>query len=216
MGKLRNEARRIKNRVEERVENLSKKIKLLTGFIFAYLIVFCLIAIYIGNTEFIFYNLLLFVAFGFIYYYHKELQLTFPTFLALSILGFVHAAGGVIYWGETKLYDMYFWIIRYDNLVHFYGSFVVVFLAYNLIKPYLIKKPIPRPYLALLLVKFTLGAGAVNEILEFTGVKFLNATGVGDYINNARDNVFNLVGALTGSLAVLYYYTEEVIKKRGL
>jgi hypothetical protein len=47
-----------------------------------------------------------------------------------------------------------------------------------------------------------LGAGALNEIIEFAATVIFPDTGVGGYVNNSLDLVFNLLGAVV-AMAVI-------------
>jgi len=55
--------------------------------------------------------------------------------------------------------------------------------------------------------KAGLGLGALNEIVEFIITVVVQSTGVGSYVNNALDLVFNFVGAL---IAFWYVRKREI------
>ena len=46
----------------------------------------------------------------------------------------------------------------------------------------------------------SMGLGALNEVVEFIAFASLARTGVGDLYNTGLDLIFNLFGALAGSL----------------
>jgi hypothetical protein len=64
-----------------------------------------------------------------------------------------------------------------------------------------------------LLILISLGIGALNELIELIAVVFLGATeGVGGYINNALDIVFNLFGAVISCIYIWFHYEKDKIK----
>ena len=66
-----------------------------------------------------------------------------------------------------------------------------------------------------MLILMALGVGAINEIIEFIAVEFLEAAQqVGDYENNAKDLVFNLFGSFIASLIIYNYYKKEDVLKK--
>ena len=62
--------------------------------------------------------------------------------------------------------------------------------------------------LGFLVVVFTLGIGSIIEIIEFFGIIFFKASGVGDYTNNALDQIFNITGALTATI-IIYWHEQK-------
>lgn len=67
---------------------------------------------------------------------------------------------------------------------------------------------------SLLLILIALGIGALNEILEFGAVVFLDAQeAVGDYFNNAADLVFNLIGSVIAVIFIHPYHKKRLAKK---
>ena len=84
-------------------------------------------------------------------------------------------------------------------------AFLITLISYGYFSPYLNKQFIESPLrLAFLFVVFTLGIGAIVEIIEFLGVIFLHAQGVGDYTNNAIDQLFNIVGSILATLIIYF------------
>ena len=88
-----------------------------------------------------------------------------------------------------------FFVLKYDQVVHFFGFGVTTFVAYHLLKPYL-KKKVNYMVLYPGLVLIAMGLGALNEILEFVGVLLFPKTGVGGYFNTSLDMIFNTLGAI--------------------
>lgn len=126
-----------------------------------------------------------------------------------SIWLLLHMLGGSIYISQTKLYDLLllnifngggeFVILKYDQLIHAY-----CYLAFSIIIFFMLKKHF-RPDQTTILIIFSIlaasGIGMLNEIIEFAMVVFADAAkAVGGYYNTALDLVFNLIGAIIGSL----------------
>ena len=61
--------------------------------------------------------------------------------------------------------------------------------------------------ISIVVVLAGLGAGALNEIIEFFITVMLQNTGVGGYENTALDLVFNLLGAIG---AMIYIRKKEI------
>lgn len=103
-----------------------------------------------------------------------------------------HFAGAFVPVDRARLYDQAIFGIGYDNYVHGLNAFAAaacishVMLAYD-------RAPALWHWLVLGLV---LGMGAAVEIVEFATLQFVDGAGVGDYHNNARDLVADLIGAL--------------------
>lgn len=131
----------------------------------------------------------------------------YPTVMlwALTLWGLAHMAGGGVPVGGSVLYNAILIpisgegemrLLKYDQLVHFYGFGVTAWLlAHLMVRHY----PMLRgtwtisvyPALA------AMGLGAVNEIIEFSAVLLVPDTNVGGYLNTALDLVFNALGAVT-------------------
>lgn len=192
------------------------RINILTYFILFSLIVFLLAAIFIGNSEFIYYDLVILPLVIFAYVTHKSLKVHFSVLSLLYLVFFMHMAGGTIYIEGVRLYDISFLFIKYDNLVHFVGSFATVFVAYSLVEPYISSRTPHRDWFVLLtLLLVSAGVGTLIEMVEFVGVILIldAAKGVGGYFNNTLDLVVNFSGALAGGLIISRYHNARVFKK---
>jgi len=186
--------------------------RLLLVFTVSYVAAFTVNAFLHRNLEFIYYTILMV---GFIYlalFLDRFVHYSYTILFGLSIVGLLHLAGGNLYIGEIRLYDFYFipGILRYDNVVHTFGTFVTTLLLYGLMADYIASPVRPRyPVLALLLVLMALGVGTVNEIVEFFAVVFLDAQEqVGGYFNNSLDIIFNTLGSVLAT-ALIYIYREQ-------
>ena len=180
--------------------------RLLLVFTVSYVAAFTVNAFLHRNLEFIYYTILMV---GFIYlalFLDRFVHYSYTILFGLSIVGLLHLAGGNLYIGEIRLYDFYFipGILRYDNVVHTFGTFVTTLLLYGLMADYIASPVRPRyPVLALLLVLMALGVGTVNEIVEFFAVVFLDAQEqVGGYFNNSLDIIFNTLGSVLATPAL--------------
>jgi len=77
-----------------------------------------------------------------------------------------------------------------------------VFFVYSVVKNSL-KENISKGMTLFIIVLIAEGIGAINEIIELSTVVFFHTQGVGNYYNNALDLVFNLIGAMLGSIIIL-------------
>ncbi|MDO8667926.1 MAG: DUF2238 domain-containing protein [bacterium] len=187
------------------IKGLKRNDRLVVFFTFFYLVFFILYAIARSNYEFIFYSLIFLLLIELVIYIHKQIKLPAFIVIGLSLLGFMHILGGNIFIDGVRLYDKIFLLglIRYDNLVHIIGSILGTFVLHELFCFLTVKETIIERrlyYLSLLLMGF--GVGLINEIVELVAVVFLNAQdGVGDYLNNAIDLIYNSIGVI---IAVIF------------
>ena len=114
------------------------------------------------------------------------------------------AGGGILIEGQTLYATMLiplisepYYILKYDQIVHAFGFGITTFVMWTLLKP-LLKNPARnnKITIGILLVMAATGAGALNEIIEFIITVVEPKSGVGGYINNSLDLIFNLIGAL--------------------
>ena len=195
------------------------KLKLIVYFTIAYLIVFTFNAILKKNYEFLFYTMIISVLIYAIVVHYKKMHLTNWIICGISFFILLHFLGGNVYIKGTRLYD--FWLIykffKFDNLVHLVGGFVATFIVYNFIRLHLDRNFKHNKVLfSVLLILVVSGGGAINEIIELIAVVFLNAAAqIGDYMNNALDLVFNLLGSIGACLLIMikYHNNNKSIKK---
>jgi hypothetical protein len=115
------------------------------------------------------------------------------------------AGGGFKYdgrvWYAFILLDLVkepFYILRYDQALHFFFYFVAALFAYPIMKTYFrSSKKLPLIIFSILAVT---GIGSLNESIEFSAYVFYERTGVGTFINNSLDLIFNFIGAIVGTL----------------
>lgn len=169
-----------------------------------------------GNTEFIFYIVVMVVLISVMTVVHKSVGLTTGLLWALSAWGLAHMAGGLIklpagwpYNGENPvLYS--WWIIpqklKYDQIVHAYGFGITTWLCWHTLRSAMRKscgiELKPTFGLMVLMAAAGIGFGALNEIVEFIAVLTIPNTNVGGYENTGWDLVANLVGAVIAAAVI--------------
>lgn len=182
-------------------------------FTIIYIIVFSVISWLNSNYEFIYYTFVLLIQVNIGLYLHHKLLFPWYILIGLSLMGLMHILGGNIHLEGTRLYDTYLfgsWL-KYDNLVHAVAMFIGTFISYALIKPYIDPDLKVRPAsLYLIIFTMTMGLGALNEVIEYFAVIWLDVgEWVGDYYNNALDLVYNGLGSIA---ACLYMATRKELK----
>ncbi len=175
------------------------------AFTASYVVGFGIYFISIGNNEFLWYiatliGFMLLIAYG-------ARRAQFPAMLLwlLSIWGLAHMAGGGVVIDGAVLYAYRLLdivgtgelsILKYDQVVHFYGFGVTALVLRHLLRRNF-------PVLAGTATLFcypilgSMGLGGLNEIIEFAAVMALPNTNVGGYYNTALDLLFNTAGAIT-------------------
>jgi len=189
---------------------------LVLSFTLFYLILFTIIAMFRNNYEFIFYSIVLSILIVVVIHIHNRFYLPVLVMIGLSIGGLLHFMGGSIVLDGTRLYDItLIRFVQYDNFVHLFNSFVATFVFYNLLARHF-RKPLvhERALFSVILILLVSGLGAMNEIVEFGAVLFLDAAEtVGGYYNNSLDLVYNLLGAV-GALWIISKYHKKHLHTR--
>lgn len=205
--------------------NPTSKPRLLPIFMFnaAYMVVAVGSSMAQGNTEFIFYIVVMLVLIAVMALVHRMVGLTMPLLWALSFWGMLHMAGGLVPVPETWSYEgshavLYsLWLIpqrlKYDQIVHAYGFGVTTWLCWHALSTSLNRKFAVRltPTLGMLTLCAAggIGFGAVNEVIEFMAVLTIPNTNVGGYENTGWDLVSNLVGAVTAALLIRLFAAKH-------
>lgn len=156
-----------------------------------------------GNSEFLLYAATLSILILLVQWSDRRLRYSAGVLWCFWLWLVMHMCGGFVHLGGVRLYDITlvqlagapYHILRYDQFVHAFCYFTLG----GLLKTIVVAQAAPgapRRGLAMLTLLAALGVGALNEIIEFTAVAWFGSDGVGDYFNNALDNVFNAVGAL--------------------
>ena len=193
--------------------NIKKGEWLLILFNFIYVISFLIYYIKIENYEFLSYIFIMLVLFSVIALTLKKTGFNYFVLWGLSIWGLLHMAGGSLKVGNEVLYAFRiipiwvtenFYVLRFDQFVHFYLYFVMVFVIWGLLKKELKVEGWNKFVVYALICLGSLGIGGLNEVIEFIMVLVLAETGVGGYYNTAWDIVFNTLGALLGVLVLMF------------
>lgn len=155
------------------------------------------------------------IFFAFVIYFANK-KINYPTYVLwwLLIWAIMHMSGGGLHIGGKKLYELMilnivgepYNIFKFDQSVHIIGFFAATLALYYTLKP-LLKDNIKKwASLSIILAIAGLGAGALNEIVEFIATVLVPETGVGGYENTSLDLVADLIGAL---IAALYIFIRE-------
>jgi len=137
----------------------------------------------------------------------------------LSIWGLAHMIGGGVRIAGNSVYSLrlidiidkggQFYILKMDQLIHFYGFLVAAILVYKLISVTGSNlKEYPKLMIFLSWIG-SMGLGALNEVVEFLAFVSLDQTGVGDLYNTGLDLIFNLVGAIVGAFIAHKFYKDK-------
>lgn len=172
--------------------------------------IFLLRYLLIGNYEFVVYAAVLYIATFVIYKLAKKISFSQWALWGYATWAILHLFGGGLSIGGTRLYDLIlinivgepYNIFKYDQFVHFFCYVAIGLLLSEACKQLKILK---GKFGYFIVILAALGVGAVNEIIEFGAVVFLDAAEeVGGYFNTALDLVFNSIGAIIGVLLVKY------------
>jgi hypothetical protein len=131
---------------------------------------------------------------------HRVARFTGAVQWGLAGAGLLHLVGGLLpspHRGSPGFYET--WLVagmlKYDQFVHFAVSAAVAFAAWELLGAYVDERRCPPAARAVLAALLSLGAGALNEGLEFlSALRFADAY-VGGLENTGWDLVFNAFGA---------------------
>ena len=181
----------------------------------AYILVAAVRAWVGGNTEFVFYIVVMIVLSISIYGVHRKVGLTKGLLWGISIWGLLHMAGGIVRVPESwptnadttpVLYNL--WLIpklfKYDQLTHVYGFGLTTWLCWQALSAGFEnasgKRPAPTLGLMVLCAAAGMGFGAFNEIVEFIATITLESTNVGGYENTSWDLVANLAGSVIAAV----------------
>lgn len=168
-----------------------------------------------GNTEFVFYIVVMVILSLSIYGVHRRVGLSRGLLWGISLWGFLHMAGGIVKvpdsWPTNAdsvpvLYNL--WLIpgllKYDQLTHIYGFGLTTWLCWQGLSAAMTGVR-PTAGLMVLCAAAGMGFGALNEIVEFIATLTLESTNVGGYENTGWDLVANLVGSV---IAAIWIYVR--------
>ena len=171
--------------------------KWLALFTVAYMVGFNALALSRGNSEFLFYGVVMLVIIAGVVVMHLRVRFSSGVLWLLAVWGLAHMAGGTVRVGDGVLYS--YWFVqdrlKYDNVVHCYGFFCATLAAFEAARGMVREDARFGIGMFILFWCAGMGLGAVNEVVEFAAVLALPETNVGGYINTGWDMVANMVGA---------------------
>lgn len=171
----------------------------------AYIAGFSAVFLSTGNREFLWYIITLLILVALVGVGQRKAAFPAAILWSLSLWGFAHMAGGGTPVGDTVLYGHVILpilqageivILRYDQLVHFYGFAITAWLLWHLMRRHFPEMDGSVSIYAFAILG-SMGLGALNEMIEFAAVIMFPQTNVGGYVNTALDLVFNAAGAIT-------------------
>lgn len=187
--------------------------KWLLAFNLLYILAFGWYYFSIKNYEFLWYVWILILIGVLVISTLRKTNFDYFALWGLSLWSFLHMAGGAIPVGDTVLYGIEVWkianigdtyLIKMDQVIHAFGFGVSAIVAYQLLRPR--AKKMHRGLLYGLIFFIAMGAGALNELIEFVAVVFAPENGVGGYFNTGLDITFNAIGALIALIIVHFKY----------
>lgn len=193
-------------------ENFSRSRLFILGFTLAYALAAGFYFASIGNTEFLGYIAV--IVFLLVLSSCVLTHQCVPSWLLmmLSLVGLLHVLGAAVLVNGDILYNyvpLYIenpsglTFIKFDQIVHTYGSMAAALLMY-----YFLKRDTSFHWLGIMVfsVLGASGMGALNEIIEFIATMTVPNTDVGGYYNTALDLCVNLFGAMLGTLAGFMFW----------
>lgn len=162
------------------------------------------------NFEFLVYSGTLIILILIIFFTDKKFKYTSAAKWGFFIWMVIHMAGGSVYIGATRLYDVIllhiigepYHLLRYDQFVHFFCYIVMTLFMFTILKT-ITKEKCSQITLIIILILAGSSIGAINEIIEFSTVVMFESNGVGGYFNTLIDICANLVGAITAAIYLI-------------
>lgn len=197
----------------------------IVGFTVAYIAIATAAALTRGNTEFLFYLVVMLILMAVVTVVHLRVHLSHSVLWALSIWGLAHMAGGLVpvpeSWpinGDIRvLYSL--WLIpgwlKYDQIVHAFGFGTTTVICWQGVRAAFAgaradtdsKSTLePTPGVLILCACAGMGFGALNEVVEFAATLLMPETNVGGYLNTGWDLVANLVGSSLAAIGIRVRY----------
>ena len=184
-------------------------------FTLAYIVIAAFYFISVGNTEFLGYIAAVALILALVACTLKWTCLPDWLLWMLSLQMLLHILGGGIQVANDVLYNYVVMpldnptgltFIKFDQIVHTYGSIIAALAVYFFLARDGKFHPIG---LALLTIFGAMGIGAMNEIIEFVAKLTIPDTDVGGYYNTAIDLVVNLIGSIIGTLIGLFFWKKH-------
>lgn len=184
---------------------MSMNTKLLVAFVGLYMVAFSALAASRGNSEFIFYGVVMLLIIGGVILMHLRVGFSAVVLWGLALWGLAHMAGGnvavplsLVPDGKSAvLYNLKpaSFVPKYDQITHAFGFAVATLTAWEAMRAAIGPSVRPGIGLAIALACIGMGLGAINEVVEFAAEMLLPNTNVGGYVNTGWDLVSNMVGA---------------------
>lgn len=200
---------------------MSMNTKILAAFVGLYMVGFSGLAVFRGNTEFIFYGVVMLLIIGGIVFMHMRVSFSAVVLWGLALWGLAHMAGGnvpvplsLVPDGATAvLYNLKpaSFIPKYDQLTHALGFGFATLAAWEAMRTAIGPGVRPSLGLAIAIACVGMGLGAVNEVVEFAAEMLVPDTNVGGYINTGWDLVSNMVG--TTAAATWIWLTAKPLQE---
>jgi uncharacterized membrane protein YjdF len=161
------------------------------------------------NYEFIQYQLTI-VGYGIaLYFLNRTFHFPHKILWSMLLLACLHMLGGVNF-GFGLIYGWMIYplgpeFLRYDQIVHVFGTFTIALLFHHVLRRSLKQDGI-APHVILALC--ALGVGAYVEMTEFFVALGIPDNFVGDYRNFALDLIADAVGAVA-AMTVMYLREQK-------
>ena len=184
----------------------------LTPFVLLYMAGLGAMAVVRGNTEFIFYGVVMVILIALVVWADRRVRFSRPVLWGLAIWGLLHMAGGNVPVGTNAegkpivLYSFRPWagFLRYDQAVHIFGFFIATLACWEALRAGV--RPLgalrPTPGVVFGVVLMGMGLGALNEVVEFAADQSLESTNVGGYENTGWDLVCNTAGCAAAGVLI--------------
>lgn len=172
-------------------------------------------AVSTGNSEFLFYWLVMLALTALVWAVDRRLTLSVLVLWLLAIWGLLHMIGGNVPIPErltepgeqSVLYSLRLgpWIPKYDQIVHAFGFFTTTLVAWRAMNALTEDRLRPTAGVLFGAMMISMGLSAMNEIIEFAATLLFDNTNVGGYENTGWDLVSNITGCViaAGTLRVM-------------
>lgn len=164
------------------------------------LVGFSIYAIANGNSEFMFYGVVMVVLAVAVVAIDWRVRFSAVAIAGLLAWAVMHLAGGNVPVGDAVLYNYRPapWLPKYDQATHAFGFAVATLVCWECLRGAFQRRGAsakPTTGIAIACVLMGMGLGALNEVVEFVAVLTMPDTNVGGYTNTGWDLVSNLAGA---------------------
>jgi len=168
------------------------------------------------NYEFLIYIAMIVLLMWLMLFINSRQPLPQYLFWGFALWAFLHLGGGGMDYDGARLFDWIIFplsdtypILRYDQVVHLFAYAVITVILFYSLRSYFPNSKKGQRVFSLVLLSMGLGIGAFYEILEFLTTIVVPENGVGGYINNALDLVFDFFGVMLATLFVRLFLMEK-------